>query len=208
MLSFGLYDIDMLKVVVALVLNFGSLSSKCGLILERKYVLKIPACIFLLLGMKPGISRGKNGSAGKEDVPALPRGITISKVGSPSKSQEPDGMKMSAGARKTQRQRFNLNHHYSENDRPEVSSFSGNAPLPVKLRIGGKPKIVALKKKLDELWPANRQMRADILHDFILGKAGCKQLLFARGVVFEFDQARGDYHLPEHKAQRVKHKKQ
>jgi len=159
-------------------------------------------------GMKPGISRGKNGSAGKEDVPALPRGITISKVGSPSKSQEPDGMKMSAGARKTQRQRFNLNHHYSENDRPEVSSFSGNAPLPVKLRIGGKPKIVALKKKLDELWPANRQMRADILRDFILGKAGCKQLLFARGVVFEFDQARGDYHLPEHKAQRVKHKKQ
>ena len=38
MLSFGLYDIDQLKVVVALVLNFGSLSSKCGLILERKYV--------------------------------------------------------------------------------------------------------------------------------------------------------------------------
>merc|ERR1719391_1739220 len=99
-------------------------------------------------------------------------------------------------------------HHYSEEDRPEITSFPQNAPLPVKLRIGGKPKIVALKKKLDELWPANRQMRADILRDFILGKAGCKQLLFARGVVFEFDQARGDYHLPEHKAQRVKHKKQ
>ena len=75
-------------------------------------------------------------------------------------------------------------------------------------RIGAKPKIVALKKKLDELWPANRQMRADILREFILGKAGCKQLLFARGVVFEFDQARGDFHLPEHKSQRVKHKKQ
>lgn len=68
------------------------------------------------------------------------------------------------------------------------------------------PAIRALVNKLYEVWPANRQLRADIARDLISSKDNGSKLLASRGIIY-FDK-NASYHLAALERQRKIHKKQ
>jgi len=155
-------------------------------------------------------SGGKaDGSTAQKSITTLPKGITISKVPTPSSSGTSTPSKpIKPGPKSKKKGYVDI-----VDDRPEIQSFGSRATpddnppiLPVKLPTKTKPKLVALMTKLNNQWPANRQLRADVLRDVILSKEGSKKLLMARGVVF--DQIGGGYHLRALSQQRGVHKKQ
>ena len=60
--------------------------------------------------------------------------------------------------------------------------------------------------QLHSQWPANRQLRADIVREVILNKENSLQLLASQGIIF--DANGGNLHLAALSQQRKIHKKQ